>query len=113
MVIKQGAIYLVNFNPSKGTEAGKVRSALVVQTDLLNQLEHPSTLVMPLTTVLSSVQNVLRFRINKRDKLEQNSDLMLEQIRAIDNQRFCSDVLTELTQNEWRQVKAAALKLMF
>lgn len=113
MTIKQGAIYLVNFNPSKGTEAGKIRPALVIQNNLLNQLEHPSTLVMPLTTVLSSTQNVLRFRIANRDKLNQDSDLLLDQIRAIDNRRFCSDKLTELTELEWLQVKEATLKLMF
>lgn len=113
MSIKQGAIYLVNFNPSKGTEAGKIRPALVIQTNLLNQLKHPSTLIMPLTTMLSSQQNVLRFHIAKRDRLKQASDIMLDQIRAIDNQRICSESLTELTDLEWQQVKSAALKLIF
>ena len=30
MGFKRGDVHLVNFNPSKGTEAGKVRPALIV-----------------------------------------------------------------------------------
>lgn len=36
MGFKRGAVHLVNFNPSKGTEAGKIRPALILQTNELN-----------------------------------------------------------------------------
>jgi mRNA interferase MazF len=110
-MIKQGGIYLINFNPSKGTEAGKVRPALVIQTDLLNQLDHPSTMVMPLTTQLSSLGNVLRFHISSREQLLQNSDAMIDQIRAIDNRRFCSDAIAQLTHDEWQHIKQMLCRL--
>ncbi|MDE0963198.1 MAG: type II toxin-antitoxin system PemK/MazF family toxin [Candidatus Latescibacteria bacterium] len=32
-----------------GTEPGKTRAVLILQTDLLNQTGHPPTLVLPLT----------------------------------------------------------------
>ncbi len=38
MGFKRGDIYLVNFNPSKGTEAGKIRPALILQCDDLNDI---------------------------------------------------------------------------
>jgi len=110
-VIKQGSIYLVNFNPSKGTEAGKVRPALVIQKDLLNQLEHPSTMVIPLTTQLSSHTNVLRFHISSRDQLSQDSDAMIDQIRTIDNRRFCSQAIAHVTEHEFEQIKQMLCRL--
>jgi mRNA interferase MazF len=111
-MIKQGSIYLVNFNPSKGTEAGKVRPALVIQSYLLNQLDHPSTMVMPLTTQLSSRTNVLRFHISSREQLLQHSDVMLDQIRTIDNRRFCSAAIAQITQDEWQQIKQMLCRLL-
>lgn len=111
-MVKQLAIYLVNFNPSKGTEAGKIRPALVVQTDLLNRLDHPSALVMPLTTQLSSVDNVLRFRITRREELVQDSDVMLDQIRAIDQRRFCSQAIAHVSEEEWQQIKRMFCRLL-
>ncbi len=111
-MIKQGSIYLVNFNPSKGTEAGKIWPALVVQTDFLNELSHVSTMVMPLTTQLSRDDNVLRFRLTKRDSLEKDSDVMLDQIRAIDNRRSYSERLASLTADEWAELHTAYLRLI-
>ena len=110
-MIKQGSIYLVNFNPSKGTEAGKIRPALVIQTDFLNQLDHPSTMVMPLTTQLSSRSNVLRFHIGSREQLSQDSDVMIDQIRTIDNRRFCSQAVAHVTEHEWQQIKQMLCRL--
>ncbi|MEA2078831.1 MAG: type II toxin-antitoxin system PemK/MazF family toxin [Pseudomonadota bacterium] len=52
MLVKRGAIYLANFNPSKGTVPGKIRSCLVMQCDLLNEAGHPSTTVLPLASQL-------------------------------------------------------------
>jgi len=83
----------------------------VIQTDLLNQLEHPSTMVMPLTTQLSSLGNVLRFHISAREQLLQNSDAMIDQIRAIDNRRFCSDAIAQLTHDEWQHIKQMLCRL--
>nr|HAD52490.1 type II toxin-antitoxin system PemK/MazF family toxin [Algoriphagus sp.] len=46
----QYEIWLVNLNPSKGTEPGKIRPAVIIQTNLLNQVMHPSTLICPITS---------------------------------------------------------------
>jgi len=43
MAFKRGDIHLINFNPSKGTEAGKIRPALILQSDDLNKADHPSS----------------------------------------------------------------------
>ena len=50
MKVRRGALYLADLSPRLGTEPGKVRPVLVIQTDLLNEAEHPSTWVIPCTT---------------------------------------------------------------
>jgi mRNA interferase MazF len=105
MAYKRGGIYLANFNPSKGTDAGKVRPCVVMQSDLLNEAEHPSTTVLPLTTQLIDDAVPLRYRLLSRDKLYGDSDIMLDQTRTIDNQRITSDVLTSLTNKEMLELE--------
>ena len=106
MVCKRGGIYLANFNPSKGTEPGKVRPCIVMQSNLLNEAGHPSTTVLPLTTQLIEDAAPLRYRVAARDELESDSDIMLDQTRTIDNRRITSDMLTILTEKEISEVEA-------
>jgi mRNA interferase MazF len=112
MAFKRGAIYLANFNPSKGAEPGKIRPCLVMQSDLLNEAPHPSTTVLPLTTQLIDNAAPLRFRIKARDNLKTDSDLMLDQTRTIDNRRITSDVLTMLTNAELLEVETLWLTVL-
>ncbi|RAI92280.1 type II toxin-antitoxin system PemK/MazF family toxin [Algoriphagus yeomjeoni] len=91
--MKQYEIWLANLNPSKGTEPGKIRPVVVIQTNLLNQVDHPSTLVCPLTTQLTPKKNILRVRISKGNyDLEKDSEILTDQIRALDNRRFLERV---------------------
>ena len=87
--IRQFEIWLANLNPQKGTEAGKMRPVLIVQTNLLNKIDHPSTLVIPLTSNLLDSE-ILRNRIKAQEVvgLEKDGDVMFDQIRAIDNKRL-------------------------
>jgi mRNA interferase MazF len=82
-------IWLVNLNPSRGTEPGKIRPAVVIQTNLLNQTGHLSTLICPITSQLSAEENILRVRVGMTNSgLDQESEILVDQIRALDNQRF-------------------------
>jgi len=105
MTFRRGAIYLANFNPSRGSEPGKVRPCLVLQTDALNTENHKTTTVLPLTTQLLEDANPMRFPINARDSLRRESQIMIDQIRSIDIQRFTGDVLTVLQADELAQVE--------
>jgi mRNA interferase MazF len=86
MKIKQYDIWLANLNPGKGTEPGKTRPVVIVQTDLLNDT-HLSTIVCPLTTNIQPDMNILRVHL-KKSQLDQLSDILIDQIRAIDNKRL-------------------------
>jgi len=100
MTPKRGSIYLANCNPAKGSEPGKVRPCLVIQTDSLNEIGHRTIAVLPLTTKLLNDALPMRVTIKARDNLNQTSQVMLDQIRAFDIGRFTSDALTVLNDTE-------------
>ena len=90
--IKRGFVYLADLNPKTGTEPGKVRPVLVVQTNMLNTL-HPSTVVCPLTTNVERSAHILRVYMKKGQAgLNKDSDIMIDQIRAIDNRRLMKEL---------------------
>jgi mRNA interferase MazF len=86
MNIKQFDIWLADLNPSVGTEPGKKRPVVIVQTDLLNEF-HLSTLICPISTNVKDEIEILRIHL-KRGQLEKLSDILIDQVRAIDNKRF-------------------------
>jgi len=93
MSIKQYEIWIADLNPQIGTEAGKTRPVLVLQTDLLNKIPHPSTLVCPITTNVKIDSEILRVHLKKGiANLHQDCDVMIDQIRAIDNKRLVKKV---------------------
>ena len=92
MKIKQFDIWISDLEPQRGTETGKVRPVLIVQTNLLNN-EHPSTLVCPITTNVQKDSEILRVHIKKgTSNLKIESDIMIDQIRAIDNRRLVNKI---------------------
>jgi len=84
----RGEIWLANLNPGKGTEPGKTRPVLIIQCQDMLEAEHPSTLIIPLTTNLIDNAEPLRFRLQTAEKLKKESDLLIDQLRAIDNKRL-------------------------
>ena len=90
MKIKQYDIWLANLNPSRGTEPGKTRPVVIVQTNLLNE-EHLSTLVCPVTTNVNPEIELLRVHL-KKGQLDKPSDILVDQIRAIDNRRLIKKI---------------------
>ena len=88
MEIRKWHVYLADLSPRRGTEPGKVRPVVIVQTDLLNGV-HPSTVICPLTTDVRREAGVLRVHLMLGEAgLTRASDVMVDQIRAIDNRRL-------------------------
>jgi mRNA interferase MazF len=88
MKVKQFELWIADLNPKMGTEAGKIRPVIVVQTDLLNT-QHPSTIICPITTNVKPDTEILRIHLKKtKTKLKADCDIMIDQVRAIDNKRL-------------------------
>jgi mRNA interferase MazF len=92
----RGEVWLADLNPARGTEPGKMRPVLIVQSQVLMDVGHPSTLVIPLTTNLTSDAEPLRIRVASSGRLRRNSDLLIDQLRAVDNRRLAQGPLTRL-----------------
>lgn len=97
---QRGEVWTANLNPGRGTEPGKTRPVVILQNQTLLDCEHPSTIIVPLTTHLITGAEPLRLRLPARERLLKDSDVLIDQIRAIDNRRLIDGPLTSLTQIE-------------
>ena len=64
MKIRQFEIWIADLNPRFGTETGKTRPVVVVQTDYLNKV-HPSTVICPITTNVKPDSEILQSSFEK------------------------------------------------
>lgn len=103
MKIKQYDIWLVDLNPSRGTKPGKTRPVVIIQTDLLNET-HLSTLICPITTNVKKEIELLRVHL-KKGQLDKLSDILVDQVRAIDNKRLLKK-FGQLTKEQKQDLKA-------
>ena len=102
---KRGEVWLATLDPRHGTEPGKTRPVLIVQAQALLDADHPSTLIVPLTTRLLDDTEPLRIRVKPGGRLRKDSDLLIDQIRAIDNRRLIEGPLTHLSGTVMRRVE--------
>lgn len=90
MKIKQFDIWLADLNPARGTEPGKTRPVVIIQTNLLND-SHLSTVICPITTNVQPEMEILRVHL-EGGQLDELSDILIDQIRAIDNRRLLKQI---------------------
>jgi len=89
MAARRGDILLADLNPPRGTEPGKKRPVVIVQSDLLNEVGHPSTLVCPITSKVEGEVQYLRVALPSGiSGLRKPSAILVDQVRAIDNRRL-------------------------
>ena len=92
--VLRGEVWAVDFEPqTHRQEPGKKeRPALIVQTNALNQAGHPTTIVVPGTSQVDALPPgdhfPLRIRIQKAGDLQHDTDLLIDQIRAVSNARL-------------------------
>ena len=104
-MVERGSIYLAKLYPAKGHEPGKTRPVLILQTNMLNHIAHSTVIIVPLTTQLIPDAYPLRYPLSKRDKLLQNSELLCDQIRAIDINRILPEKLASLSDQEMLEIE--------
>jgi mRNA interferase MazF len=115
--VKRGQVWAVDFTPqTHKEEPGKrERPALVIQTDLLNDAGHPTTIVIPGTSDVEREDSFpLRVALGRLpgQAPDEATDLLIDQIRAISNVRFMNGKpLTTLGTNHMRRVEDA-MKLL-
>jgi len=109
---ERGDIWLADLNPRRGTKPGKTRPVLIVQCQALLDAGHPSTLIVPLTTKLTNDAEPLRIRVPASGRLPHNSDLLIDQLRVIDNRRLVEGPLARLPRQQMARVSAAVREVL-
>ena len=108
----RGDVWLAILNPIRGTEPGKTRPVLIIQAQALLDANHPSTLIIPLTTKLVEDAEPLRLRVAATGRLRHDSDLLIDQLRAIDNRRLVQGPLTRLPATLMHRVDHAVKEVL-
>ncbi len=110
MELTRGDICLVNFNPAKGREVGKLRPAIVMSSKEENSMLD-TVIVIPLSTVIEADALPYRVAISQRDKLEQKSDACIYEIRALSKIRV-KEKLSALSSEEIVMIQKALCEIL-
>ncbi|MFG3118524.1 type II toxin-antitoxin system PemK/MazF family toxin [Streptomyces sp. NPDC048197] len=85
--MRRGDIYLVDLEPARGSEANKVRPAVIVSNNGANQsVEHNRRGVVTVVPLTSNTSRVLTFQVLLRAdecRLPKDSKAQCEQVRAV------------------------------
>jgi len=103
MELNKGDICLVDFNPAKGGEIGKLRPAVIISDNDDNRILD-TIIVIPLSTVIEPNTQPYRIQIKAREKLKYNSDACIYEIRALSKTRVKSKVAS-LSLNELKLIQ--------
>ncbi|NEW60897.1 type II toxin-antitoxin system PemK/MazF family toxin [Sulfurovum sp. bin170] len=110
MELNRGDICLVNFNPAKGGEIGKLRPAIVLSDQEENEILN-TVIVIPLSTVIEKDALPYRFLITSRDKLERDCDACIYEIRALSKTRV-KEKLSVLSSEELGIIQDSLCKII-
>ena len=108
MDYKRGDIVIVNLNPKKGDEVGKIRPAVIISGDEENEILD-TVILLPLSTDLIEDMYPYRIRISKRDNLKKDSDVLINQIRTLSKKRVDKKI-GKILENEYKSIIEALCK---
>lgn len=97
--VRRGEVYLVNFDPTVGSEIKKTRLALVIQNDIANRYS-PITIVAAITSKFDDELYPTEVLISAGEGgLKQDSVVVFDQLRTIDKRRIVKKLgkVNELT----------------
>jgi len=110
MELNRGDICLVNFNPSKGGEMGKLRPAIIMSNIEENNILD-TCIAIPLSTIIEKDTLPYRYTITKRENLHQDSDACIYEIRALSKIRI-KEKLSFLSKKELEIVQKAICDIL-
>ena len=92
---KRGEVYIINFDPSIGSEIKKTRPAVILQNNISNTYS-PTTIVAAITSHKKEKKRYPTevFIESKEAHLENDSRILLNQIQTIDKARLIKKIGT-------------------
>jgi len=86
--IKRGDIYYANLNPVIGSEQGGMRPVLIISNDIGNR-HSPTVIIAAITSrVHTKAKLPTHISVEGFKRLDEDSIVLLEQIRTLDKQRL-------------------------
>ncbi|MBN2824655.1 MAG: type II toxin-antitoxin system PemK/MazF family toxin [Campylobacterales bacterium] len=110
MALYRGDIILVNFNPAKDGEIGKLRPAIIISANEDNELLD-TIIVIPLSTIIEPNATPYRYLITQRDKLAKDSDACINEIRALSKNRV-KEKLSTLKDKELSEIQKCLCEIV-
>lgn len=100
-MFEKGNIVLVNLNPQRNNEAGKIRPCVIISESVVNETLDLITVIPCTTNILG--EGLFRVRLKKRHKLDQECEVMIEQLRAVSKVRII-EKLSCITVDESKNI---------
>jgi len=105
---RRGDVILVDLEPVRGSEQGKVRPCIIVQNDIANKFS-PVTNIIPVTDA-KNVRKWYPCLVNLKKKesgLEKDSVAQCNQIRTIDAKRRIIKQIGHISEQKMREINLA------
>jgi mRNA interferase MazF len=106
MKVERGDVFLVNFNPGRGSEQAGHRPALVIQNNVGNQIGSTTIVAAITTTIKKAYPFMVRLEAGEGG-LDRESVVNLAQILTIDKDERLNRKLGSLSQEKMVQVNNA------
>jgi mRNA interferase MazF len=111
-VVHRGEIWMVNWNPGRGSEQLGTRPALIIQNDMGSaNPKYGNVIVLAISTKSSPVPFHIRIQPNTQNGLVEISFIKCEQIMTISKERlYCK--LGSLDENSMGRVWEAIVRIL-
>jgi mRNA interferase MazF len=110
---KQYEIWFADLDPSIGSEPGKIRPMVIIQSDVLNKAGHGTTVACAISSLTTAGVSFIRIAIDPsgNNGLSKRSYILCDQIRAIDVSRLKNRV-GMLEQNDINRLNASVQAIL-
>lgn len=106
IIPNRGEVFLIDFDPTVGSEIKKIRPAIVIQNDINNKYS-PVTIVAAITSYDNEkIYETEVFIQKNKAGLNVDSVILLNQIRTVDKQRLIKKI-GQIDQSTMDQVDMA------
>ncbi len=101
--MNRGDVYWVDLEPSRGSEANKLRPCVIVSRDASNR----ASTILTVVPITSNVSKIYPFDVALPDSLDRPCKAQANQVRTVSKERLSGSVIARLSPAEIRALDAA------
>jgi len=103
MIPQKGEVFLVNLDPTVGSEIKKIRPAVVVSNNVVNT-NYPTVVICPITDSTGKKSPIHIIVSRQEGGLTKESVVLCSQIRSVDAQRLLEKI-GNLSADKMREIE--------